>query len=333
MIRYVAAAVILFLAVPISAQYIEFSFEAPSDNIAGLAYLGSQNRLYALDSLECVLLELNAYDGTVYDTIPIVPEPDSPVALTGSVDTLWFAESGTAVVHEIDLNGTELASYDLSDSGVQSITGIARQLWGDDNFVMDESDNTIYLINGQIGSVVPEVYMQLESCPQVHGISGEMGTWLIGVACEDPVSPVRLYYDPSSYDPLGLGEYESAVAVASWDDSRFYFSDPAMGMIHRYCWNMGGIEPESFAGMGGMRLLVEGNPSYGLLRLRLSVPEGGSPGLRLVDIAGRVVDAVPGGQFTAGTHTVEFEGLDPGVYYAIFGNGAVPVLKAVVLPD
>ena len=332
MIRYVAAAVILFLAVPISAQYIEFSFEAPSDNIAGLAYMGSQNRLYALDSLECVLLELNAYDGTVYDTIPIVPEPDSPLALTGNVDTLWFAESGTAVVHEIDLNGTELASYDLSDSGVQSITGIARQLWGDGKFVMDESDNTIYLIDGQIGSVAPDVYMQLEGCPQVHGLSGEMGGWMFGVACEDPVSPVRLYYDPSSYDPLGLGEYESAVAVAPWDDSRFYFSDPEMGMIHRYCINMGETASPGSAGLGRVQVSLAGNPSHGSLGVRLSVRYGTNPAIAVIDAAGRVVGRIPEGALGAGNHEVAVEDLQPGVYYVLCENAAVSA-KAVVLAD
>lgn len=320
------------IASPAVGQYIEFSFDAPSDNISGLAYLTSENRLYALDSLECVLLELDAYDGTVYDTIPIVPAPDSPVALTGREDTLWFAESGTGVVHEIDLGGTELASYDLSDSGVQSITGLARQLWGDDTYVMDESDNTIYLIDGQIGSVMPEVYMQLEGCPQVHGISGMMESWWIGVACEDPVSPVRLYHDPPSYEPLGMGEYESAVAMASYDGSRFYFSDPDMGMIHRYCCNMGGTAAPVSAGLGQVRLAPADNPAHGSLGVRLSVRHGTSPEIAVLDVAGRMIDRVPGGALGPGSHTVEFDGLRPGVYYVLCGDSAAP-LKAVVLAE
>jgi hypothetical protein len=334
-LRLAAALLLLLLSAPVGAQYIEFSFEAPSDNISGLALVtAGYGYLYALDSTMCALIRMHPTSGTVYDTIPLSPQPSAaPVGLASLDDSLWYAEAGTGLVHKVGVDGVELAVHDLSDSGPESITGIA---WGhseDEAYVIDGPSRTVYTIDGSIGGSPPEVYLVLSDCPEVHGICGPVDYYMLGVACDDPDAPVRLYWSPDDYDTLYFGDFESAVAMAQWDWCRFYFSDPEIGMIHRYCCNMGGTEPESSAGMGGMRLLVEDNPSYGLLRLRLSVPEGGSPGLRLVDVAGRVVDALPAGQFTAGTHMVEFQGLEPGVYYAICGDAAAPVLKAVVLPD
>lgn len=297
------------LTVAAHGQYIEFSFPSPSLNISGLAF---DNTLYALDSLDRVLIELNAYNGTVMDTIYLPSTVNPPVGLTAWDDTLWFAEGSTGVVHKIDKQGNEIAVFDLSDSGPQSITGLAHSLWDDEIVLMDCFDNTIY--NWYLQSGYVEKIFQLQDCPEVHDISGCMeGGMMIGVACNDPVSPVRLYYNETAYEPLGYGEYESAVGVASWDQSRFYFSDPSMGLIHRYCIHMGAVE-EGTSNLSPVDFRLLRNPSPGYLEYLLSSLSGANPEILLYDITGRVCRTVPEGTYGEGSHILRFDNLTPGVY-------------------
>lgn len=141
--------VILVSTVPVFGQYIEFSFPSPSPYITGLAFNGD---LFALDSLSGVLYKMNPFNGTVLDTISIPETTNPPVGLTSWGDTLWFAESGTGIIHKIDVQGNELAVYDLSDSGPQSITGLAHFFWDEDMYVMDASSTTLYVLDTPIGS-------------------------------------------------------------------------------------------------------------------------------------------------------------------------------------
>ncbi|MCK5115480.1 MAG: T9SS type A sorting domain-containing protein [Candidatus Aegiribacteria sp.] len=320
-------AMVLIATLPAFGQFIEFSFPSPSPYISGLAYNGD---LFALDSLSRVLYKMNENNGTVLDTISIPDTPNPPVGLTAYGDTLWFAESGTGIVHKIDIEGNELAVYDLSDSGPQSITGLAHFLLSEHMFIMDASSTTLYVVETPIGLSPVEVFLVIEDCPEVHDISAELDySYYVAVACEDSVSPVRLYYDSTSYESLIIGEFESAVGVASWDWCRFYFTDPSMGMIHRYCCNMGGgITPST--GTNGNTLTTLANPSSGTLEFSLNLAEGVSPVLTLMDISGRLIEEIPEGYFSTGTHSVRFEGLPPGVYFCVAARNGLRARGVIV---
>ena len=322
--------VLLVSTIPSFGQYIEFSFPSPSPYISGLTFNGD---LFALDSLSGILYRMNQYNGTVLDTISVPETPNSPVGLTSYGDTLWFAESGTGIVHKIDVQGNELAVYDLSDSGPQSITGLARGIWDDDMYIMDGSSTTIYVVQTPIGSYPLEVFLAIEDCPEVHDISGPIEYSQIAVACEDSISPVRIYYGPTSFMPLESGEYESAVGVASWDGCRFYFSDPEMEMIHRYCVNMGGITPSDPASFAGCTLTPVSNPSLCALEFRLDLRMDISMTLRLLDLSGRLIEEIPEENFSAGIHHVRFEDLSPGIYFCVAARNGLCARGVIVGGD
>lgn len=317
--------VLLISTVPAFGQYIEFSFPSPSPYISGLA---CSNDLFALDSLSRVLYRMNEFNGTVLDTISIPETPNPPVGLTSCVDTLWFAESGTGIVHKIDVEGNELAVYDFSDSGPKSITGLSYDYWSEKMYIMDASSTTLYVVDTPIGSSPVEVFLAIEGCPEVHGITAPIDYYIVAVACEDSVSPVRLYYSPTDYEPLYSGECSSAVGVASWDWCRFYFSDPVMGLIHRYCCNMGGITPS--IGTDGITLTPLANPSYGTLAFSLNLAEGVSPALVLMDLSGRLIEEIPEGYYSTGIHLVRFEDLPPGVYFCVAAQTGVRARGVIV---
>lgn len=321
--------VLLVSAIPSFGQYIEFSFPSPSPHISGLTFNGD---LFALDSLTGVLYKMNGFNGTVLDTISIPETPNPPVGLASYGDTLWFAESGTGIIYKIDVHGNELAVYDLSDSGPQSITGLARYLWDEDMYIMDASSTTLYILETPIGSSPVTVVLAIEDCPEVHDISGPLDEFTVAVACEDSISPVRLYYSPTSYMPLDFGEYASAVGVASWDGCRFYFSDPEMGMIHRYCVNMGGITPDP-SSFTGSTLIPVSNPSPYALEFRLDLREDISLALRLVNLSGRLIEEIPEENFSAGIHHVRFEYLSPGVYFCVAARNGLCARGVVVEGD
>jgi len=307
--KWFLISVTMLLTVVANGQYIEFSFPSPSTDISGLAF--KYNTLYVLDSLDRVLIELNPYSGTIMDTIQLPPTENPPVGLTAWEDTLWFAEGGTGIVHMIDKQGNEIDVFDLSDSGPQSITGLAHSLYDDEMLLMDGFDKTIYNWHLQNGYV--EEIFQLQGCPEVHDISDWLDGMYIGVACNDSLSPVRLYYSETAYDPLDFGEFESAVGVASWGQSRFYFSDPSMGLIHRYCVNMGAVE-EGTSGLSPVELQLLRNPSPGYLEYLLSGFSGASPEMFLYDITGRICRTVPEGTYGEEYLILRFDNLPPGVY-------------------
>lgn len=317
---------LLISTVPASGQYVEFSFPSPSPYISGLAFNGD---LFALDSLSRVLYRMNEFNGTVLDTISIPETPNPPVGLTACADTLWFAESGTGIVHKIDVQGNELAVYDLSDSGPQSITGLARSFVYEEMYIMDASSTTLYVSEIPLGSYPLEIVLAIEGCPEVHDIAAPMDYSIVAVACEDSISPVRLYNSPTYYEPIYGNEFASAVGMASWDWCRFYFSDPEMGLIHRYCCNMGGITPST--GADGITLTPLVNPGSGTLEFSLNLIEGVSPALMLVDISGRLIDEIPEGHFSTGTNLVRFEDLPPGVYFCVAARNGLLRARGVIV--
>jgi hypothetical protein len=303
-----------------SAQTIEWSFPAPSDNISGLAHGG--NTIYAIDPIDGVIYMLNDWTGAVLDTIPLPFTYHTPVGLayTGDLetDTLWFSEAGTALIHAIDASGSMLATYDFSDSGVQSITGLDVQLI-DNNpltlmmFFIDSATQIIYRIQLPISSCPLEEYIDIEGCPDVFDIGPPTSYYCIPVACSDPISPVRCYYDSVSYIAMGGGTYESAVGVApAGTINRFYFSDPLMGMIHRYCMDMGGIEDDE----GDILVFasISPNPTTGAATLRVTLTADAFLDVCVYDMAGRLVQRMPEACYSAGLNEQIIDGFGPGIF-------------------
>ncbi len=300
-----------------SGQVIENSFPAPSDNITGLA-LNDPIEVLALDPVEGVIYKIDNWTGAVLETISLPSTPNPAVGLARGDSGIWYAEQGTALIHKIDGDGTLLATYDYSDSGVVSISGLDI---GSDNhyphptwalYFIDSATQIIYMEEFPIGSGMLQQYLDIEGCPEVYDIGPPRAYDCIPVACNDPVSPVRCYYDSDSYYTLYSGEFESARGVGpAYEYNRFYFNDPEMGMIHRYCLDMGGIA-------GGDGILTSAsilsNPSPGVAAVGLTLTEEALVDISVYDVTGRMVLRMPGINCPAGTSEQSITGLDRGVF-------------------
>jgi hypothetical protein len=301
--------IVAAVAASASAQFIENSCPAPSDHITGIT-----EGVFVVDSMLKVVYDMNGWTGEVYDTIPIPFSGCSPVGLARRADSLMFAGGGTAMIFVMSVYGDSVGTYDFSDSGIYSISGLSCP-W-EDLYIADDSTNTIWRTDLPLGAGPLTEFLNLQDCPRIHDI-GMVYYDMVAVACEDPVSPVRIYFSPTEYMPIDFqtGECESAVGVGTCSEgNRFWFSDPDMGMIHRYCCDMGsvsGTDPETPGVVMGTP-----NPVTGNTQLQLHLPMAGEVSVMLLDVAGRLLDQVFLGYLDMGEHTIplEVEGLHAGVY-------------------
>lgn len=299
------------------AQFIEVSFPAPSGNISGLAFNGY---VWALDSLDCMIYCVDSWTGAPIATVELPSLPNPAVGLAICSDTLWFAESGTALVHAIDFDGNLLGSWDLSDSGVQTISGLDNSLSGNSLYILDSSDRSVYFTIRPIGTHPLDYQFTIADTMEVHDI----GAWMmegVPVACDDEISPVRFYTSASSYGMLGYGTYESAIGVTSIGGGRIYFSDPEMGMIHRYCVHMGGNESGSSASIEPVILSIYPNPVLTSATLIVNLVSGCSTTIQLFDVNGRVVWSKGPELRAPGCYEVSIEISDSGVYFCRLTSG------------
>ncbi|OPL19912.1 MAG: hypothetical protein AVO35_00150 [Candidatus Aegiribacteria sp. MLS_C] len=300
---------LLFLTAAIaSAQFIENSCPAPGDHITGIT-----EGVFAVDSMLDVVFHMNGWTGEVYDTIPLPFTGFSPVGLAMKGDSLMFAGSGTAMIYVMSVYGDSIGTYDVSDSGIYSISGLSCP-W-EDLFIADDSTNIVWRTDLPLGSGPFTQFLALEGCPQIHDI-GVVYYDQVAVACEDSVSPVRIYWGPSDYEPIWFqpGECESAVGVGTCGEgNRFWFSDPEMGMIHRYCCDMGGVsgdEPEHAVEVSMP------NPVSGSAVVSVQLPSPGEVSITVTDMAGRTVAEAFTGHLPEGDHQVplNMEGHPAGTY-------------------
>lgn len=319
---------LLFITAAIaSAQFIENSCPAPGDHITGIT-----EGVFAVDSMLDVVFHMNGWTGEVYDTIPLPFTGCSPVGLAQRADSLVFADCGTATLYVMSVTGDSIGVLDLSGSGIHRISGLSCP-W-DDLLIADDSTNIIWRTDLPLGSGPVTQFLALEDCPQIHDI-GMVYYDQVAVACEDSVSPVRIYWGPSDYEPIWFqpGECESAVGVGTcWEENRFWFSDPGMGMIHRYCCDMGGgcgDEPEYSVEVSMP------NPSGGNAFATVLLTLPGEVSMTVTDMAGRTVAEVFTGNLPEGEHQVplNMEGHPAGTYLLSISHvGSTATRQFTLLP-
>ncbi len=327
---------LILLSFSANAQFIEVSFPAPSENISGLAFAG---HVWALDSLDCVIYGVNGWTGELFETVILPPLPNPPVGLgmvpSTACDTFWLAESGAAIVHSIDSDGNLLGTWDFSDSGIQCISGleIGPALSFGYLMILDSSDRSIYTVKRPFGSEPVEYQFTISDDIEVHGIGWDEEK--IPVACNDEVSPVHFYYDATSYESLGDGDYASAVGVASVDCSRIYFSDPDMGMIHRYCVNMGGVEEESYGISNPVGFGVYPNPvrAGADAYLSLHLASEGCIAVQLYDVRGRIITGITTDLLIGGFNEILLGSFSPGIYFCSFTSGDFSATQRFVVVE
>jgi hypothetical protein len=273
---------------------------------------------------------VNSVSGTPEDTIALPPLPNPAVGLAVFNDTLWFAESGTALVHAIDFDGNLIGSWDFSDSGIQTISGLDNLPTSNALYLLDSSDRSVYFTIRPIGSSPLYYLFTIADTIEVHDIGASM-TGGVPVACDDEISPIRFYTSASSYGMLGYGTYESAIGVTSISGNRIYFSDPELGMIHRYCIDMGGIENESSTLPGPSILSIYPNPAQISATLVFNLISECSITIQLYDLKGRVVWSDNAGFHPPGLHEITLMLPDPGIYFCRMISGDFTITRRFVV--
>ena len=329
---FVSVALALAATPLVHGQFVEWSIPAPSEHISGLGYDGS---VLVLDSLLYVIYSVDDWDGEILATYMLPYVPGSPVGLACKGDTAYFALSGTAIVYGMVLEGPVVGTWDFADSGISSISGLGWW-FGEDEwlYIADVAQNLIFraLLDDSFATV--EQYVDLTDCPEIHDIGGVGGWNVLPVACEDTLSPVRLYYPDGSYDIIWDQEqFVGAVGVARVMDNRFYFSDPGMDEIHRYCEDMGGVEDESSAAPSPLLLSASPNPSNGVLTVSFCIPAQAEVRVRLYDIAGRTVGTLVDDTFPGGVSSVQVDcsWIPTGAYIIGLRSGEIVARQPVLL--
>ena len=108
----------------------------------------------------------------------MVRKPFNPGFAIGA-DSLIFAESGSAVLHVMTMDGDSVGSIDLSVDGLQSITGLSS-FTEHYLYLADISSSTVYRYELPLGSGNISVCFSLENYTEIHDIGA--GIYGSGVA-------------------------------------------------------------------------------------------------------------------------------------------------------
>ncbi len=106
-----------------SQAMVVFDHPAPCLQISGLA--SDCDRLWILDPQTEEILGLDYMSGSIEIVLPCGTADPYRLACADSV--LYFAGSGTAVLHAISVEGDSLGQFDLSSLGIGEITGIGSE--------------------------------------------------------------------------------------------------------------------------------------------------------------------------------------------------------------
>jgi len=274
------------------------------------------------------------------ESFPVIGT-NSPVGLAYFDSLLYFAESGTAIMHAMDTNGGYIGSWDLSGLGVQSITGLG---WEHED---DRSDTGILV--GDIGShIIWKVYpigsftqadtlIVLPDTLVFHDISGGAyfasgGCWL---ACESPTPSYRMqYWYYSSFMGTAMYDFPSTCGVAQympyyWD--HIWVSVPSELKVYLDWYGMG-IEGENNA-FSSTGLQCSENPFSNCVVITLEGPQEGAR-IRIMEITGRTILEAPfDGSFSWNGDSADGIRLSAGCYFAsvILENGEVDSIRLVLV--
>ena len=313
------------------------SFDVPYGYITGLAT--DDNLVWAIDSITCSIYGFDGWTGTMEESFSVVGT-GSPVGLAYVDGLLYYAESGTAILHAMDTDGSYIGSWDLSGLEIQSITGLGWE------HADDRSDTGLLI--GDIGShIIWKVYpigsfteadtlIVLPDTLVFHDISGGAyfapgGCWL---ACESSYPYFRVQYWTEWGFMDGLGGFSSTCGVAQympyyWD--HIWVSVPSELKVYLEWYGMG-VEDDTTA-MIDTGLQCSENPFSNCVVITLEGPLEGAC-IRIIDITGRTILETPfDGCFTWNGESEEGIYLSPGCYFAtvILENGEVDFIRLVLL--
>lgn len=332
-----AFTVILFCISFAYSHTILTTFDVPYGYITGLAT--DNNLVWAIDSITCSVYGFDGWTGTMKESFSVVGT-GSPVGLAYVDSLLYYAESGTAILHAMNTNGDYIGSWDLSGLGVQSITGLG---W---DHADDRSDTGLRI--GDIGShiiwkahpigsfteadtliVLPDTLVFHDIC---GGLYYESGCW---IACESSNPSFRMqYWTESGWCMTAMYDFPSTCGVAQYMpyyEDHIWVSVPSELQVYLDWYGMG-VEDDT-DDMTNTGLQCSENPFSQCVNITL---EGLSEGarIRIMDVAGRtILESSFDGSFTWNGESANGINQSSGCYFAtVFqGNGEITSIRLVLI--
>ena len=329
--------VILFCISFAYSHSILTTFDVPYGYITGLAT--DEELVWAIDSITCSIYGFDGWAGTMEESFPVIGT-GSPVGLAYVDSLLYYAESGTAILHAMNTNGGYISSWDLSGLDIQNITGLGWEH-------ADDRNDTGLLI-GDIGSHIiwkaypigsftdADTLIVLPDTLDFHDISGgfygEGGCW---IACESSNPYYRMqYWTEWGFITTAYYDFPSTCGVAQympyfWD--HIWVSVPSELKVYLDWYGMG-VEDDSNA-LTDIGLQCSENPFSHCVSITL---EGLSEGacIRILDVTGRtILESAFDGSFTWNGESAKGIYMSSGFYFAtvILENGEIGSIGLVLL--
>ncbi|MCK5115539.1 MAG: T9SS type A sorting domain-containing protein [Candidatus Aegiribacteria sp.] len=205
----------------------ESSFSLPYGYVTGIGT--GEDLVWAVDSVTMLIYGFESeYPYDLVESLPVEGATD-PVGLAWCDSVLYYAQSGTAILHGMQTDGNYIGSWDFSGYGIQEISGVG---WNHDDFyttpcflIADPVSCTIWNIwpPGEFTEVTSII--QLPSSAEIGeiGCGGEFGDYAAWVAFESTTPSDRLQaWSPTGYNG-NLAPDEPAGRVSGTEQAE---SDP-----------------------------------------------------------------------------------------------------------
>ena len=332
-IVFISSLFLLFSAVSASGDLVVECFSAPGDNVIGLG--SSIGRVWAIDDGTLQIYELD-YNGSILNQFPIIGTA-TPTGLAWGDSVLYYADGGTAILHAMSDDGSYIGSFDLSDSGIISITGLGFNN-NIDPYLPEALLITDDVADAAFAAYPPLVFDQVEliadlsEAPDIFydaALSLYYGS--IWIACGD------LYYNVQAFNLGGFScnwhfyDINNVVGIADYldmpTDEFLWLSDPDTDLISLVYYGMS-IE-ESSGSFSDLRLKASPNPFFNLVTVSVQDLIDTSSYLQIFDLSGRLVTEIEpiydGGEAVYRWSGISASGeeLPEGIYSARISSGGI----------
>ncbi len=242
----------------------ESAFSLPDGYVTGIGT--GEDMVWAVDSVTMLIYGFESeYPYDLVESLPVEGATD-PVGLAWCDSVLYYAQSGTAILHGMQTNGSYIGSWDFSGYGIQEISGVG---WNHDDLyttpcflIADPVSCTIWNIwpPGEFTEVTSII--QLPSSEEIGeiGCGGEFGDYVTWVAFESSSPSDRLQaWSPTGYNG-NLAPNEPAGSVSGTEQresepqSYIWVCVPSELTVYLYYYGLG----------------ISGDPDHGLPGLSFS---------------------------------------------------------------
>lgn len=244
----------IFLCTVTASAWID-SFGLPYGYVTGIGT--GENLVWAVDSINMMIYGFESdYPHELVESLPVEGASD-PVGLAWCDSVLYYAQSGTAILHGMQTDGDYIGSWDFSGYGIQEISGVG---WNHDDFYTTPCFLIADPVTCEIWNIWPpgeftEVtsIIQLPSSMEIGeiGCGGEYGDYVTWVAVESNIPSDRLQaWSPTGYhgnlcgnEPAG--SVSGVEQMESEPQSNIWVSVPSELAVYLYYYGLGtGEDPD-----------------------------------------------------------------------------------------